>query len=279
MIDLVVEMLVEMGYYFVSVLGQCILQVLYGELNVFVIKQLEFMLLDCEDYYSDFGSMNNVKVVFCYQLLKLVMFCGMVFMGFCVLMLVNLYLLQVFGVLINFVGLVCDQFVGICNVQGMQVMGGNLNLKFEKLKNYDFGIVLVLLFNFGIMLDYYYVMISDQIMMLMILMIYKNYNMFSNLYYLNVSGLFLIVGDYSCDVGILVFICGYIFWMIQNLGGVKMSGVDVSVNYMFNMFYGCFCMGLEGNWIMQYKFQVYQGVVWQSICNDYSVGYLFVLGW
>ncbi|MDY0746801.1 TonB-dependent receptor [Paucibacter sp. R3-3] len=277
--DLAAELSPETGYYPASVTGQRTSQALYGELNVPVTKQLEFTLSDREDHYSDFGSTNNAKAAFRFQPSKMVTFRGTASTGFRAPTLVNLYSPQVLGASTNFAGSVCDQFAGICNAQGMQVTGGNPNLKPEKSKNYDLGIVLAPLPNLGITLDYYHVTISDQITTLTTSTIYKNYNTFSNLYHPNASGSLSIAGDHSCDAGISAPTCGYILRTIQNSGGVKTSGVDISVNYTLNTSYGRFRTGLEGTWTTQYKLQAYEGAAWQSIRNDYSAGYLPVLGW
>jgi iron complex outermembrane receptor protein len=244
-----------------------------------VTRQLEFTVSDREDHYSDFGGTNNAKLAFRFQPSKLIAFRGAVSTGFRAPSLVNLYSPQILGASSTFSGSVCDQFANICGSQGMQVTGGNQNLKPEKSDNYDFGIVLAPAANLGITLDFYRVTISNQITKLSTSTIYKNYGTFSNLYHLNNNGTLSIAGDHSCDAGLNAPTCGYILRTIQNSGGVTTNGIDLSVNYTLDTSLGRFRTGLEGTWVSQYKLQAYKGAAWQNIRGNYSGGYTPVLAW
>jgi iron complex outermembrane receptor protein len=275
------DMSAETGYYPSNVSGRRTSEAIYAELNVPVTKQLELTVSDREDHYSDFGNTNNAKLAFRYQPSKLVTFRGAASTGFRAPSLVNLYSPQVLGASTNFSGSVCDQpqFAGLCGSQGMQVTGGNQDLKPEKSDNYDLGIVLAPTANLGMTLDFYRVTISNQITTLSTSTIYKNYSTFSDLYHLNNSGSLSVAGDRSCDAGITAPTCGYILRTIQNSGGVTTNGVDASVNYTINSPFGRFRTGLEGTWVTQYKLQPYKGAAWQNVRGDYSGGYEPVLAW
>ena len=277
--DLAAEMSAETGYYPSSITGKRTSEAVYAELNVPVTKNLEFTASDREDRYSDFGNTNNGKLSFRWQPAKMIAFRGAASTGFRAPSLVNLYSPQILGASTNFAGSVCDQFSGLCGSQGMQVTGGNPNLKPEKSNNYDIGIVLAPASNLGMTLDFYRVTISNQITTLTTSTIYKNYDTFSNLYHTNSNGTLSVAGDHSCDAGLTAPTCGYILRTVQNSGGVTNNGVDVSVNYTLDTSMGKFRTGLEGTWTSQYKLQAYQGAAWQNIRGDYSGGYEPILAW
>lgn len=277
--DLADTMSSETGYYPSSVTGKRTSEAVYGELNVPVFKQLELTVSDREDHYSDFGSTNNAKLSFRFQPSKLIAFRGAVSTGFRAPSLVDMYSPEVLAASSTFSGSVCNQFANICGSQGMQVTGGNRNLKPEKSDNYDFGIVLAPATNLGITLDFYRVTISNQITTLSTSTIYKNYDTFSDLYHLNNSGTLSIAGDNSCNAGISAPTCGYIERTVQNSGGVTTNGIDISTNYTLDTALGRFRGGLEGTWVSQYKLQAYQGAAWQNIRGNYSGGYEPVLAW
>ncbi len=269
----------ETGYYPSSVSGKRTSEAVYAELDVPIFKQLDFTVSDREDHYSDFGNTNNAKLAFKYTPTKSIAFRATASTGFRAPSLVSLYSPQILGASTNFSGSVCTEFAGICSAQGMQVTGGNPNLKPEKSDNYDFGIILEPATNLGVTLDFYRVTISNQITTLTASTIYKNYDTFSNLYHVNNSGTLSEAGDHSCDAGATAPTCGYIERTAQNSGGVTTNGVDVSVNYTLNTSVGKFRTGLEGTWASQYKLQAYKGAAWQNIRGDYSNGYEPVLAW
>ncbi len=277
--DLAAEMSAETGYYPSSVTGKRTSEAVYAELNVPVTKDLEFTASDREDHYSDFGSTNNGKLSFRWQPSKLVAFRGAASTGFRAPSLVNLYSPQILGATTNFAGSVCQNLPVLCGSQGMQVTGGNPQLKPEKSDNFDLGIVLAPTSNLGITLDFYRIKISDQITTLTSSTIYKNYETFSDLYHLNSAGSLSVAGDHSCDAGLTAPTCGYILRTVQNSGGVTTNGVDVSVNYTLDTSAGRFRAGLEGSWAAEYKLQAYKDAVWQNIRGDYSGGYEPVLAW
>jgi len=276
---LAAEMSAETGFYPSSVTGKRTSEAVYAELNVPVTKQLEFTLSDREDHYSDFGNTNNAKFSFRWQPSKLIAFRGAASTGFRAPSLVNLYSPQILGATTSFAGSVCANLPVDCGAQGMQVTGGNPDLKPEKSDNFDLGVVLAPTANFGVTLDFYHVTIDNQITTLTSSTIYKNYNTFQDLYHLNESGSLSVAGDRSCDAGLSAPTCGYILRTVQNSGGVRTNGVDVSVNYTLNTGMGKFRAGLEGTWAAQYKLQAYKGAAWQNIRGDYSGGYEPVLAW
>ena len=73
----------EVTYYFPSdISGKRNSAAVYAELNVPVLKNLEFTVSDREDHYSDFGKTNNAKLSFRYQPSKLITVRGAASTGF-----------------------------------------------------------------------------------------------------------------------------------------------------------------------------------------------------
>lgn len=124
--------------FVVMVSGECNLKVQYVEFNVLVLDSLEFSVVICYDKYSDFGSISNLKYLFCFQLFCQLVLCGVYSEGFCVLLLYELYnLIFIIYISVNYddlclcVGGQLSQG-GIVNCDCVQqfynVIGGNIDL-------------------------------------------------------------------------------------------------------------------------------------------------------
>lgn len=66
-------------------------------MNLLLVKFLEGDIVFCDDKYSDVGNVFIYKGSFCWVVMKEVMFCVGIGIGFCVLMLIDLWILKIFG--------------------------------------------------------------------------------------------------------------------------------------------------------------------------------------
>lgn len=135
----------------------CENKVVYIDVVVMLVEGLKFDGVVWYEYYLDFGSKVIYKGMGWYDFLLVFVFCGMVLIGFCVLMFVELYYLVINVLLILvFVQL----FVNFVVVK----LFGFINLKFEKLINYLVGIVICFVLKLMIIVDVYQVKICDCIL-------------------------------------------------------------------------------------------------------------------
>ena len=250
-----------------SVSGSRNSQAVYTELNVPVTKQFEFTVSDREDRYSDFGDTNNGKVSLRYQPFEFLTFRGAASTGFRAPSLVDLYAPQIFGAdagTMNGPGCGSGNYNAVftyvnCTSQGLSVTGGNPNLKPETSQNFDLGFIVEPITDLGITVDYYRILIKNEIQALPDTTIYANPTTFANLYVLNNAGTLTTAPEKTidCNPSQTAPTCGYIFQTTQNTGSVTTSGVDLSGNYLIRTAIGKFKVGLEGTYVTQYLFQEY----------------------
>ena len=266
----------------------------YIELNVPVSHSLEFTVSDRQDRYNDFGTTNNAKVSFRYQPLDILTFRGAASTGFRAPNLVDLFSPQVLGATVNMVG-PPDQCAatsgpfanGNCLLQGISVTGGNPNLTAEKSQNFDFGFVVEPIRNLGVTVDYYRVNVSNAIGTVPGAAIYANPSIFSANYVLNNQGTLTPANNIanactnsattSGSVILPPATCGYIIRLLQNSGGVKTSGVDLSAKYTMRTDAGDFRLGYDSTFVTEFRRQSYQGGAFVNVVGWFNQGYEPVL--
>ena len=109
----------------------------FGELNLPVMKSLEFNLAARDDKYNDVGNTANWKGNFRWQPVKSLLVRGSYGTGFRAPSLTDLWTPQTLGTSTTF----NDPATNQTGLQVNQLSGGNPNLKPEKSKQYSFGVV------------------------------------------------------------------------------------------------------------------------------------------
>ncbi len=264
-------------------------QAIYGELNIPITKNFEATISDREDRYSDFGTTNNAKIAARYQPTEEVTFRSAYSTGFRAPSLVDLYQPQVLGADAGTMnGPPCasggsgNVFTSSnCQAQGMSLTGGNPNLKPEKSKNFDFGIVLSPVANLGMTLDFYSVQVNNEIQSIPDVAIYGSPSQFQNLYHLNNAGTLTQAptANTFCANGPSSPSCGYIIQTLQNTGGIKTTGLDFSTNYTLRTSTGKYRFGMEGTYVASFKLQEYAGGPWQGLGGQFNGGNQPVIRW
>ena len=260
----------------------------YLELNVPVTKDAEFTVSDRQDRYSDFGTTNNAKVQFDYQPFSIVKFRGTASTGFRAPSLVQEFSPNTFGAVfgtMNGPGCAAGNYNTVfsqlnCSSQGLSLNGGNLDLKPETSQNFDFGIILEPLANLDVTVDYYRILLKNQIQTLPASTIYSNPTTFSSLYVLNSAGT-LTPAPYAniqCPTP-QAATCGYIITKFENTGGVVTDGLDLSSNYRIDTEYGKFRIGLEGTFVTEYRLQEYPGGPELNLVGQFNQGNQPVIRW
>lgn len=274
-----------------SITGNRNEKAIYGELNVPVTKQFEFTVSDREDKYSDFGSTNNAKLSLRYQPHEMITFRGAASTGFRAPSLVDLYSPQVLGATAGSIGAnnpncLSGNYTVVfsalnCPSQGMAVYGGNPKLQPEKSDNYDLGIVIEPIKDLGITVDYYKITVRNEIQTIPDTAIYGNPSAFASDYVLNNAGTLTEApsAPTACVNGPSTPTCGYIYLTTQNTGGIRTSGLDLSVSYLQRTSIGKFSFGLDGTYVTNFQLQEYTGAPWITLDRQFNQGNQPVIGW
>ena len=271
-----------------TITGSRVSEAGYIELNVPVTKEFEFTVSDRQDRYSDFGTTNNAKVSFAYQPLSILKIRGAASTGFRAPSLVNLYGPDVFGAdfgTINGPGCASKDYNTVfsqltCSSQGLSLTGGNSSLKPETSQNFDLGFVVEPIDRLGITVDYYRILLRNDIQSLPDSTIYGNPAQFANLYVLNNAGT-LTPAPYSnidCPTRTAPT-CGYIIQTLQNTGGITTDGFDLSANYLIDSDFGKFRVGMEGTFVTDYRLQTYQGGPELNLVGQFNGGFQPIIRW
>jgi iron complex outermembrane recepter protein len=273
-----------------SIVGSRNVQAVYSELNVPVTKSLEFTLSDREDMYSDFGQTNNGKISFRYQPTGSLTFRGAASTGFRAPSLVDLYSPNTFGATAGTMqGPNCStnpptyntEFSQtVCGSQGLGLDGSNPHLKPETSQNFDLGVIFEPISGLGITLDYYRVVIKNEIQAIPDAAIYGNPVTFASQIVLNNAGTFTTAptANINCQP-YTAPTCGYILQTLQNTGGIATSGVDLSADYTVSTDYGKIHVGLDGTVVNRYQLQTYTGGPALDLTGQWNEGFQPVVRW
>jgi iron complex outermembrane recepter protein len=265
-------------------------QAAYVELNVPVTKGLDFTISDREDWYSDFGQTNNAKLSFRYQPFSILTFRGAASTGFRAPSLVNLYSPQYLGATAGDMdGPGCAAHMynaiftqGNCISQGLGVYGGNPNLKPETSENFDIGFVVEPVQDLGITVDYYRILVRNEIQAIPALTIYQNPTTFANDYFLNNAGTLSTATALSVacpNSNLAAPTCGYIAQTPQNTGGITTDGVDINADYLIRSDFGKFRVGLDSTVVTQYHLQEYTAGPQLNLVAQFNQGNQPVIRW
>lgn len=232
-----------------SVEGDRSVKAAYAEINVPVLDSLELSAAVRHDKYSDFGSTTNPKYSFRYQPLKELVVRGAYSEGFRAPSLYELYAPQSLSftqanyndpVLCTGGVLQAGGNAGRdCGQQFLAKGGGNQDLAPEKARNVTLGFVYQPMRDLSVGLDFWWIHISNQIQPFPESTVFEQSGTYTDRFVRNADG--------SLD---------YIVTGNANLGIVKTSGVDVSLDYRFpNTPFGQFGLGLQGTYVDRYDFQ------------------------
>jgi iron complex outermembrane receptor protein len=267
--------------------GSRVSQAAYMELNVPVTNHAEFTISDRQDRYSDFGTTNNAKISFAYQPISILKIRGAASTGFRAPSLTQEFSPQVFGATNNMVGPGCASgnytvvFSQLnCISQGMSLDGGNPGLKPEQSQNFDLGFVIEPIDHLGITVDYYRVILRNEIQTLTGTTIYANPTTFASLYVLNNAGTLTpaSLANVQCPTTTAAT-CGYIIRTQQNAGGITTDGFDLSANYLKSTDFGKFRLGFEGTFVTGFEFQQYPGGPQLNQVGQFNQGNQPVIRW
>jgi iron complex outermembrane receptor protein len=263
-------------------------QAFYSELNVPVTRGLEFTISDREDLYSDFGQTNNGKISFRYQPLSNLTFRGAASTGFRAPSLVDLYSPNTFGADGGTMqGPNCaaqnynQEFSQtVCGSQGLALSGSNRNLKPETSQNLDLGVIFEPVSGLGITLDYYRVIIKNEIQAIPDAAIYGNPTTFANEIVLNNAGTLTTAptANINCQPYTSPT-CGYVLLTLQNTGGIATNGLDVSADYTVHTDFGKIHIGLDGTVVSQYLLQTYTSGPQLNLLGQWDEGFQPVIRW
>jgi iron complex outermembrane recepter protein len=262
----------------------------YVELNVPVTKAFEFTISDREDVYSDFGETNNAKLSFRYQPFSILTFRGAASTGFRAPSLSELFEPQVLGAnpgTINGPPCATKQYTAVfsqsnCLAQGLGVFGGNPDLKPETSENFDLGFVVEPLPNLGITVDYYRILIKNEIQAVPALTIYQNPTEFASFYTLNNTGTLSQAAAEATvcpNSNLKAPTCGYIQQTPQNTGGFTTDGFDINANYLIRSDFGNFHVGLDSTVITQFLLQEYTGGPFLNLIAQTNEGNAPAIRW
>jgi iron complex outermembrane receptor protein len=261
---------------------------LYEELNVPLNPRFDFTVSDRFDDFSDFGQTNNAKLSFSYKPLSILKFRGAASTGFRAPTLVEEYSPNTFGAVQgNMVGPGCASgnyntvFSQLnCISEGLSISGGNTKLKPETSKNFDLGFIVQPTRNLDLTVDYYRIILKNEIQALPGVTIYENPTTFANLYVLNNTGTLTPSPDSNIQCPTpQAPTCGYIITTEQNTGGITTDGFDLSANYVINSDYGKFRVGFEGTLVTDYMLQEYPTGPHLNLVGRFNQGNQPVIRW
>ena len=257
----------------------------YTELNVPVLKELDFTFSLRYDRYSDFGSTTNPKVAFRYQPNKEVLFRGSYSTGFRA---PSLYDLNAPQTLTNTANnhddpVRCPGGVPIpgaskadnCAVQFEELIGGNKNLKPETSKSATLGMVFEPATDLSLGLDFWWIRLKHQINGLTDDTIFNNPAKYAGLFKRAPDGTLASDGSQCANpdgtTNLNASTCGYIVGLTDNLGGVNTFGLDLSANYRLRTGdTGDITFGFNGTYVTGYEYQNEEGGAWNQNVGRYG---------
>jgi len=255
---------------------------IYSEMLIPFSKQLDVTVSDRFDQFSDFGHTNNAKLSFAYQPFDILKLRGAASTGYRAPSLVEEYSPNTLGAVpgtMNGPGCPAGS-PGIftattCQNQGLSLSGGNKQLQPETSQNFDLGIILAPARNLDFTLDYYRIIIRNQIQIIPSTTIYANPTTYANNYVLNNSGTLTpsISEGLQCPT-FSASTCGYIIQTEQNTGGKSTDGLDLSGSYTMNLAdVGKVRLGLHSQYVMDYHLQPYSGGPQLNLVGQFNQGF------
>ncbi len=242
---------------------------LFAELEMPVTKQLTFNAALRDDNYSDVGNTLNPKASFRFQPSAALMFRGSVSTGFRAPTLSDMYGYTVPGANtstsvpmddptlcpsatpnISGTGKALSGQVAsiVCNAKQPKRTGANPGLVPEKSSTFTFGTVFEPVKDATVSLDYWHVDMTDMIGNLPEPAYTADPAKYQSLFVRNADGSLAYINNTT-----------------TNLGGQRLSGIDITTNYKFPATeFGTFKIGLDGTYLTQFDNQVDKGGPWVS---------------
>lgn len=254
-----------------AVAGSRTFQAAFLELDLPLSKTLDLTLADRQDRYSDFGTTNNPKIQATWQPISFVKFRGTASTGFRAPTLFSLNnppsLAASTGGSMGQGNPNCAVTPPLapfttqtCATQGLGLFGGNPNLTPETSQNFDFGVVLTPVTDLGITIDYYRILLKNDISAVPAQAIYSNPSTFASFYVLdNTGGLTPSINEAASCIPYTLATCGYIKVNSANTGRLTTDGIDLSIQYAQHTSIGIFHEDLEGTAVTHFLEQQYTG--------------------
>ena len=250
----------------------------YTELNVPVLKELEFTASLRYDRYSDVGSSTNPKVSFRFQPDKQMLFRGSYATGFRA---PSLYELHNANTLTNTANnhddpVRCPGGVPLpgvskadnCDVQFLVLNGGNINLKPETSKSATLGMVFEPAADVSLGVDFWTIRLKHQINSLTDNALFGNPAKYAGLYHRASADGSLASDGASCanpdgSTNLNAPTCGYITDTSDNLGGVNTRGLDLSASFRLRTDgKGDITFGFNGTYVIGSEYQLEERGQW-----------------
>jgi iron complex outermembrane recepter protein len=236
----------------------------FTEFHIPILENLEAQLAARYDDYSDFGDTFNPKIGLRWEPMKELMFRGSYSTGFRAPSLyeINAPQSETFTSAPFSNPKVCDAdgipnstlYADQCGMQFKRKLGGNPELQPEESTSYTAGFVFEPLKNLVFTADYYNIEITDLVGSISPDMIFDNLDLYGN----------LIV--YGADNRIQ-----YLNTTLQNMGGLKTEGIDLSLNYLTApTASGRWGFGIDGTYIMKLDYQTEKGGDWGGLVGVYA---------
>ncbi|MFV5404908.1 MULTISPECIES: TonB-dependent receptor [unclassified Acinetobacter] len=237
---------------------------IFTEFHIPIVAGLEAQLAARYDDYSDFGDSFNPKASLRWEPVKELMFRTSYSTGFRAPSLWEInspqsetYTSSPFNNprFCNADGTPNNlQFADQCGMQFKRKQGGNPDLQPEESTSYTAGFVYEPIKNLVFTADYYNIKIEDLVGTVSPDMIFDDLDRYGN----------LIV--YAPDGRIQ-----YLNTTLQNMGGLKTQGIDLSLNYLSPMTAtGRFGFGIDGTYVIKMDYQIEPGGEWEDYVGIYD---------
>jgi iron complex outermembrane recepter protein len=265
-----------------SAVGSRDVQAAFVELDLPILKNLDFDISDRQDRYSDFGTTNNPKVSVRYQPASFLTFRGTASTGFRAPTLYDLYdspsLSASYSGTMGQGNPFCQsgsyntEWTPLaCGSQGIGLYGGNNSLTPETSQNFDLGVIVSPIRDLGITLDYYRILVKNTISTVPASAIYGNPTAFANYIVPNSSGtLPATIAEAADCTPYTSPTCGYVLETFENTGRITTDGIDLSIQYQQHTPIGTFREDLEGTAVTQYLLQQYTGGPEQNLVGWFN---------
>lgn len=255
---------------------------LAAEVSLPILKNLDLGLSVRYDKYSDFGNTTNPKISLKFRPVEMVLLRGSYNEGFSAPTLYSLYLPNSTTFTANRYNdpVLCPGGSPTanavpardCGLQFQQLQGGNDALKPETSKAYTIGIVFEPIKSLSFSVDWWDYHIKDSVSTVGEQSIFADPAKYAALYVrCSQAPAARQQSIGACQNPGNADPLAYVLNTFQNLGDVKTSGVDVSVDWTgMNTPYGRIRAGARGTYVNKYRFQVEPGGIWYDPVGKYS---------
>ena len=253
-----------------------VVSAVYAELDMPVTKKLTLNAAVRDDRYSDVGNTLNPKASFRFQPTAELMFRGSASSGFRAPTLSDMYGYSVAGANTTTSAAMDDPLLCpsatpnisgtgkavagqissvVCNAKQPLRTGANANLKPEKSQTFTIGTVIQPNKSTIFSVDYWHINMSDMLASLPQAAFMSSPGAYSNLFVRNADGSLAYINDTT-----------------SNLGGQRVSGIDLTANHQFEpTSVGIFKLGIDGTYLTQFDNQITPGGPWTSNIGQFGL--------